>query len=602
MNIFTSFGKLKLNWKLTIVTIGTIAVTMAVLAALLFYQQEQDVIDENKNYMLHKLESSESQISTCIDSINMTTQFFLADEGMLDILNLSARDESITTEELLEFQRQNVMQLERLVSNNPLLYSVRYYSISENVQEMMPILYSSQRMQNLSWASLENPAGWHFGYQDTAFSSLILKQNNELAGLVTEVLDFRNGRIGYIEATVNMDTMFPAMFENIENEFSYFVTGDGTLYFGSNKWEDSEDIINNNDLSGDSDVFHIKYKGKNLIVTKLYSKKLSGYLISVLDITDDVWGVYKTRNIFIALMIMVIIALAFVINFIVQRMLRQLYGIMDSMEMIQSGDLGTRIKVVDGGEMGALTDNLNDMLDYIQRLMKENIDREVLVKNSEIKALQNQINAHFIYNVLESIKMMAEVDEKYDISDAITSLGKLLRYSMRWVSGNVRVREELDYIEDYVALINLRYDFVIHLAIKVPDELMDQEIPKMSLQPIVENAILHGIEPLGEESTIYIKGWEEGNEVIIEVSDTGRGMTDEETERLKLKLQGIAEVSGGRGNGIGLKNVHDRIHMAFGEKYGLNIYAKLGCFTKVAINLPKNPTISKNPATAKRNI
>ena len=602
MNIFTSFGKLKLNWKLTIVTIGTIAVTMAVLAALLFYQQEQDVIDENKNYMLHKLESSESQISTCIDSINMTTQFFLADEGMLDILNLSALDESITTEELLEFQRQNVMQLERLVSNNPLLYSVRYYSISENVQEMMPILYSSQRMQNLSWASLENPAGWHFGYQDTAFSSLILKQNNELAGLVTEVLDFRNGRIGYIEATVNMDTMFPAMFENIENEFSYFVTGDGTLYFGSNKWEDSEDIINNNDLSGDSDVFHIKYKGKNLIVTKLYSKKLSGYLISVLDITDDVWGVYKTRNIFIALMIMVIIALAFVINFIVQRMLRQLYGIMDSMEMIQSGDLGTRIKVVDGGEMGALTDNLNDMLDYIQRLMKENIDREVLVKNSEIKALQNQINAHFIYNVLESIKMMAEVDEKYDISDAITSLGKLLRYSMRWVSGNVRVREELDYIEDYVALINLRYDFVIHLAIKVPDELMDQEIPKMSLQPIVENAILHGIEPLGEESTIYIKGWEEGNEVIIEVSDTGRGMTDEETERLKLKLQGIAEVSGGRGNGIGLKNVHDRIHMAFGEKYGLNIYAKLGCFTKVAINLPKNPTISKNPATAKRNI
>ncbi len=602
MNIFTSFGKLKLNWKLTIVTIGTIAVTMAVLAALLFYQQEQDVIDENKNYMLHKLESNESQISTCIDSINMTTQFFLADEGMLDILNLSAQDQDITTEELLQYQRQNVMQLERLVSNNPLLYSVRYYSISENVQEMMPILYSSTRMQNLSWASLEKPAGWHFGYQDTAFSSLILKQNNELAGLVTEVLDFRNGRIGYIEATVNMDTMFPGMFEGIDNEFSYFLTDDGTIYFGSNRWEDSEDNINNNDLSGDDDVFHIKYKGKNLIVTKLYSKKLSGHLISVLDITDDVWGVYKTRNIFIVLMVMVIIAMAFLINFIVQRMLRQLYGIMDSMEMIQSGDLGTRIKVVDGGEMGALTDNLNDMLDYIQRLMKENIDREVLVKNSEIKALQNQINAHFIYNVLESIKMMAEVDEKYDISDAITSLGKLLRYSMRWVSGNVRLREELDYIEDYVALINLRYDFVIHLAIKVPDELMDQEIPKMSLQPIVENAILHGIEPVGEESTIYIKGWEEGSEVIIEVSDTGRGMTDEETERLKLKLQGIAEVSGGRGNGIGLKNVHDRIHMAFGEKYGLNIYAKLGCFTKVAINLPKNPVINKNPATAKRNI
>ena len=145
------------------------------------------------------------------------------------------------------------------------------------------------------------------------------------------------------------------------------------------------------------------------------------------------------------------------------------------------------------------------MLDNIQVLMREKIQQEVLVKNTEIKALQNQINAHFIYNVLESIKMMAEIDEKYEISDAITALGELLRYNLKWVSSNVTIREEVAYIRNYIRLMNLRYDFAIILSVNIDDDIYSQSIPKMSLQPIVENAILHGIAELGEDATIYIK-------------------------------------------------------------------------------------------------
>ena len=200
--------------------------------------------------------------------------------------------------------------------------------------------------------------------------------------------------------------------------------------------------------------------------------------------------------------------------------------------------------------------------------------------------MQNQINAHFIYNVLESIKMMAEIDEKYEISDAITALGKLLRYSMRWVSGNVKLEEELEYIKSYMVLINLRYDYEIILSLNLPEELLSQEIPKMSLQPIVENAILHGIEPLSEDSTIYIKGWVEKDDCIIEISDTGQGMTDAQVRALEDKINGAVEESGGDGHGIGLKNVQDRIHMSFGGNYGIRIASKYGCYTKIAIRLP----------------
>ncbi len=267
-------------------------------------------------------------------------------------------------------------------------------------------------------------------------------------------------------------------------------------------------------------------------------------------------------------------------------MLRQFYSILKSIREVQHGNLDVRIEHCSNDEMGELGTQLNTMLDRIQKLMAENIGREVMVKDSEIRALQNQINAHFIYNVLESIKMMAEIDEEYEISDSITSLGKLLRYSMKWVSANVSVADELDYIKNYMALINLRYDFVVNLSINIPENLLTQQIPKMSLQPIVENAILHGIDPLGEDSTIYIKGRTDGKDCIIEITDTGQGMTDEELDELKKRVSGEVTDQKEKGNGIGLHNVQNRIMMTFGEEYGMTISTEKNCYTKVALRLP----------------
>ncbi len=238
--------------------------------------------------------------------------------------------------------------------------------------------------------------------------------------------------------------------------------------------------------------------------------------------------------------------------------------------------------------MGELGDQINKMLYNIKQLTTDNLNHELLVKNTEIRALQNQINAHFIYNVLESIKMMAEIKEDYDISDAITSLGKLLRYSMKWVPGNVTVEEELEYIRNYLSLINLRFDYEIYLSVNIPQVILKQRIPKMSLQPIVENAIYHGIEQMAEDTNIYMKGIEDKEDCIIEITDAGRGMSEEEVENLYKRISGEVEVSGGAGNGIGLKNVQDRIKINFGEKYGIEIASKLGCYTKIMVRIPMN--------------
>lgn len=222
----------------------------------------------------------------------------------------------------------------------------------------------------------------------------------------------------------------------------------------------------------------------------------------------------------------------------------------------------------------------------IKKLTHENINKEIHLKNTELRALQNQMNAHFIYNVLESIKMMAEIGEHYEISDATTALGKLLRYTMKWTDHHVTLREELEYIEHYLKLINLRFDYEVQLIVELPECLYDQSLPKMSLQPIIENAIYHGFDEISENKTLYLSGKLLESEFMLEIMDTGRGMSTEALKRLYQKLDGTLETPSALGNGIGLKNVQERIKMSFGEKYGLQIESKENTYTKVKILMP----------------
>ena len=584
------FRNAKLNIKFTIIIVLFTVVPLCISIGALFHIMIQNVIDENISYMQYTMERNSDNMATRIDSVNMSTQFFLSDDSLKQVLNASVSGEELSTEDWLKFKNIEVSSLERLVNNNPLLYSVRVYAVNDQVQEMMPILYSRKRMEKQSWAEKADYTGWNYNYTDNIFSSYTMDQNRKIMSLITPVEDRNNGTIGVIEAAMTMENMFPSLYESIEDEWSCFYTDSGEKYFGENRKPESEkliEVIKPRHLEDGEIMTSYKESGrKKLVVSGMYIREMSGTLICVKDITSDINRVRWSRLLFFIGMAVLSIFLALVINLIVQHLLRKFYEILKSIRNVQKGDLNVVIPECGNDEMGELGTQINKMLERIKQLTNDNLNREMLAKNSEIRALQNQINAHFIYNVLESIKMMAEIDEEYAISDAVTSLGKLLRYSMKWVSGNVLVEQELEYIKNYMALINLRFDYEIYLSLNIPELILKQEIPKMSLQPIVENAICHGIEQMAEDTNIYIKGLVEGDDCVIEITDAGKGMTEDEVKRLKQKIAGEIDSNGGSGNGIGLKNVQDRIHIAFGEKYGIEIASMIGCYTKIRVRIP----------------
>lgn len=597
---------LKLNTKFTMVTVCFVVLPVALLTIVLFHNMKTNIIDENMTHMQYTMEKNHSTIETGISSINMTTQFFLSDELLKEKLKGVLTGEKSSTEELMTFYNTDIASLERLVNNNPLLYGVRVYAPTDNVQEMVPILYTRSRMQKQDWASDEKFAGWYYNYSDRIFEGQTLDDGERIVALITPIVEYGYGTVGTIEAAMSMKTMFPSLYGDADNEWGCFVTSDGKQYFGNKQTAQYEELVRSElarDTEEEINCYYKSYKGSRLIISSLYVKELGGTLFCVRDITKNLHQLYQTLYMFLCIMIVIVVILVFVINYIVKQLLRQFYDILKSIRQVQKGDLNVMIDNCRNDEMGELGRQINKMLERIRQLMDDNLKREMLVKNSEIRALQNQINAHFIYNVLESIKMMAEIDEEYAISDAITSLGKLLRYSMKWVSGNVKVEEELEYIRNYLTLINLRFDYEIYLSVNIPELILKQEIPKMSLQPIVENAIYHGIEQMASDTNIYIKGIVDGDDCILEVTDAGRGMTEEELERVQKKIAGEIETSGGSGNGIGLKNVQDRIVMSFGPGYGISIASMLGCYTKVMVKLPlhRQGVMADNMALLKKN-
>ena len=584
----TRFAGLKLNVKFMLLIILFIEVTVGIFSGIFFYYMEKNVIQEKINEAEYEMNRQHEQIKKNVDSINMSTQFFLNDQDLLQFLTDIKQGKTISREELNRFYHENVATMERMINSNSYLYQIRVYVEDNKLQEMMPVLYKQERMRRLEWAQGDILPGWKFDYTDTIFDSYALEQNRLLA-LVTLIEDYENGELAVLEVAMSMETMFEGVYGETGNVIEGFLDENGVLHY-ENK-EDTDSVYIQTVLERvrepQEDAFYYEViDGKEMVIGQLGVNELSGTLIRVCDISNETGRIRHMRNVFVFIMVLCIPFLTMMINVIVKAVLRQFYQILQAIQKVQTGDLDVVIENCGTDEMGELGKQLNKMLSEIKQLMEDDLNRELLVKNSEIKALQNQINAHFIYNVLESIKMMAEIEEKYEISDAITSLGKLLRYSMRWSSPNVKLEEEIEYIKNYLKLINLRFDYEIYLSLNISENIYSQQIPKMSLQPIVENAIYHGIEQMAEDTNIYIKGIVEDNCCMIEVSDAGKGMSEDELEQLYKKIAGETETESSFGNGIGLKNVQDRIKMNFGEEYGIEIASQKDCYTKVTIRIP----------------
>ncbi|MBB6670219.1 cache domain-containing sensor histidine kinase [Cohnella nanjingensis] len=273
----------------------------------------------------------------------------------------------------------------------------------------------------------------------------------------------------------------------------------------------------------------------------------------------------------------------------IYRITKPFNHLVHAMREMEKGHLGVMLDETPSTELGIIGRRFNKMSQSIEELIEENKAIEKDKRKLEMEALQSQINPHFLYNALNTIKWIAMVRKELSIVDSITTLGNMLRTIYKDRSLTVPLQTELAYIENYLKIMNARYGEGVEVSIRVPEELRDCRIIRFILQPIVENAFIHGMTSKSYQGTISITARRDGDDLIVAIADNGTGIPEKRLALLRESLLASAVGSAPPslpGGSIGLANVNRRIRMQYGKGYGLAIESRAGSGTEVSVRVP----------------
>lgn len=313
------------------------------------------------------------------------------------------------------------------------------------------------------------------------------------------------------------------------------------------------------------------------------TSKYSGWKVVGAVYLDDLapYAPYLMRFFVVVCFLAVLVAILSAV-LLSTNMLHPIKDILKSMNQFKNGDLDARIDIQQNNEISQIAKEFNAMTIQIKTLIKENKEVEKTKRKTELKALQDQINPHFLYNTLDSIVWMSEVGNNKDVVTMTSSLAKLFRISISKGRQYITLEEELEHIKSYLTIQKIRYGSKLDYNIHVDESLLKKEIVKIIIQPIVENAIYHGIKNMPGTGTISISVVREKENMVITVGDDGVGMTQETIDRILKRVHNKEEES----QGVGVSNVIERIKLNYGEEYGLQYESELYGGTLVRIILP----------------
>ena len=245
----------------------------------------------------------------------------------------------------------------------------------------------------------------------------------------------------------------------------------------------------------------------------------------------------------------------------------------EGMEEIQKGNLKTRVHIDTGDEVGALADGLNQMAEQLGDYIDRVYGAEIKQREAELKALKSQIKPHYLYNTLDLIRMTALDNDDPKAAKMVESLARQLRYITDQETDVVPLGRELANVEDYFKIVRIRFENRIDLKISVPEELCQCEMIKLALQPLVENAVKHGLRPKEGRGTVWVSARRSGDNLEVTILDDGVGMDEHTLERLNE-------------HGVGIHNVRERLAKRYGEGYGVDVESMTGMGCMVVLRVP----------------
>lgn len=561
-----------------LISLSSIAVTVlaVVLVSTLLYNRFSRAAEENAYLSLEQI----------IEQVHSNLELYVS--GMQDIFDLVEQKIAVVPD--LPTNEQLGEQLETVLSTREDLVSMALFTEDGNLVRNMPTLPMRQntRLQEQLWfeSAIQNPGKLQF--TPPHIQNLFKWQYRWVVSMSKTVTYRDQGKLkqGVLVIDINFRTIdeLSGRISLGKKGYVYIIDSVGNivyhpqqqLIYAGLKYENLEPVLNYayGRYSDESD-------GEQRIIT-IQTVKPAEWKIVGVAYADEFLTTKREVGDFLSWFLPLAIAIILVISIYVSARISQpIRRLERSVQMVERGDFGTNVYVSGAYEVEQLSKRFNLMLRRIRELMDQIIQEQEAKRKSELDVLQSQINPHFLYNTLNSVTRLAELGRNEEVVTTITSLSRFFRISLSKGNHIISVQDELEHVRHYLIIQTIRFKNKFRYDIQAEEAALKCSTLKLILQPLVENAIHHGIEKSAEEGFIRVEARLEGDNLVFRIRDNGIGMSPETVEKL---FSGT--IRSESGSGVGVRNVQERIALYYGAGYGLHFESEPEEGTTVTITIP----------------
>ncbi len=363
-----------------------------------------------------------------------------------------------------------------------------------------------------------------------------------------------------------------------------------------------DDIMENISIGGRYDENIQELDNNIYILTELIQDNIQYYIYyqtkSMEAVTTDLNRQIHNFVIACGLLVLVLLILTVMVTYLITAdILRPINVLYDATRRVSQGELSARADVSSGDEIEILARSFNDMAGNMQQLVQKTKEDEQKLRRLDLRLLQEQINPHFLYNTLDTIVWLIEGDQADEAVGMVVTLSNFFRLVLSRGREFISLREEEQHIRSYLEIQEVRYHDILEYDIQIDPALYDYQILKLTLQPLVENALYHGIKYKRAKGCIRVRGEKAGEVLRLTVGDNGVGMDESDLEQLRREIGRPCRETE---KGFGLANVNERIHMYFGPEYGMDIRSEKGGGTVVTLTIPAVKAKDNPPGAGER--
>lgn len=585
---------MKLKHKLLVSHLILILAPILIISALFYGQLFNIIVANTKDTELNLARETVSNIENTVENIRNISGDIIKDEHFTELLTNSSVPSGVKKgsplySDIVSFTQSVNAKIDGVnVTDIKIYLDTPYKNLYKDTGLSNGILRPISDIQNSYWHGIFASTEKRQLLCPTLYLTSGEEQNSGQIAFMRKITTGNTAESAYVAVYFNKNYISSLLkkYTTLQGSAKYIINERDALVASSNTNLVGKYLVYYNEippLVPDTNKFETKYfSSDKCYISYQVISGANWYMISVIPV-NSIWSENKILITEFLLSYVIILAFACVISLnLSNSIVKRILAVIQKMKSVKTTKPAPLNTLPAHDEIGDLIETYNYMVGEITKLSEEQLKTSSELRTAEFKALQAQINPHFLYNTLDMINWLSKKGLNEDVSNAVQALSKF--YKMTLSKGNivVTIEDELEHVSLYIKLQNMRYNNKIHYTADIPDNMLEYTIPKIIFQPVVENAIQHGIFcKESKEGNIVITGWMEEDTLVFLISDDGVGIPQEKIDQL---LAG--KIQSSSGSGVGILNTHNRLQLYYDTNFGLSYRSKEGEYTEVEIRIP----------------